>query len=216
MDSETFDWLGAVVDNLVMISAKTPSDRNLKKSLELKSVYFDTGIKRLAGGIDNAHSTVLKFNTVATQQVITTSFVVQYVKFNAANALKQDLYFKVPPPLNTVRNSKPLEVIMPNQKDLLYGRNIIMAIMYSAQAGEQYENYMKHNSEEVQLRFFSGVAKIMVAHTPQAFATKKSFEVTKKIVRGLKVPIKMRIPVNAKDNDKFHFMPEKFIRNDGS
>ena len=132
MDAETFDWLGAVVDNLVMISSKVYSPRNLQKSMELKDIYFDTGIKRLAGGITNSHSSVTAFNNVATQQVMTTSFVVQYVKFNAANALKQDMYFKVPPPRNTVRNNKPLEVIMPNQKDLLYGQNIIIAIMYSA------------------------------------------------------------------------------------
>ena len=52
----------------------------------------------------------------------------------------------------------------------------------------------------------------MVAHTPQAFATKKSFEVAEKIVRDLKVPIKMRIPVDAKTGDKFKNLPEKVIR----
>ena len=42
---------------------------------------------------------------------------------------------------------------------------------------------MQHSYEETQLRMFSGVAKIKLAETPQAFPTKKSFVAMDRNVR---------------------------------
>jgi hypothetical protein len=82
MDADTFDWLGAVVDNLILISAKTGAEPLIRRSIELKNIYFDEGVKRLSGGINN---TLTKDLGPSPKTVITTSFVIQYVKFSATN-----------------------------------------------------------------------------------------------------------------------------------
>ena len=64
----------------------------VEKALELKYTLFETGVKRLSGGMSNEDSSEIKSPPTV---VITSSFVVQYIKFNAVKTLKDPLYFKV-------------------------------------------------------------------------------------------------------------------------
>lgn len=56
----------------------------------------------------------------------------------------------------------------------------------------------------------------MVVNTPQAFATQKSFEAAERDVKGLPLPIKIRIPVDAKGDDKLKNKTELEILSTGA
>lgn len=45
--------------------------------------------------------------------------------------------------------------------------------MYSANSGEEMVNFMDHPKDDFQFKFLSGVVKVAVASTPQAFGTEK-------------------------------------------
>ena len=68
--------------------------------------------------------------------------------------------------------------------------------MYSAESGEEFANYKEHPEDEFQLKFLSGVVRMVVAGTPLAFGTTKAFHVADRKVEDLLAPITIKLPVN--------------------
>ena len=79
------------------------------------------------------------------------------------------------------------------------GQNVLVAVMYSAETGEAYANYMQHPKTEKQLKFLSGVVKVAVASTPQAFGTDKICGVVDHEVKNLRIPLIIKFPINHKE-----------------
>lgn len=87
------------------------------------------------------------------------------------------LNFNVPGPwlAGLKDDAGSVKVSFPHNKKLVYGQNILVAVVYSAESGEEFADYKLHPSDKIQLRFVSGVVKIVMVNTPQAFATTKPF-----------------------------------------
>lgn len=81
---------------------------------------------------------------------------------------KQILDFDVPGPwlAELKDDAGNVKVSLPHDKQLVYGQNILIAVIYSAETGEEYANYKHHPSDEVQIKFESGIVKIVVVNTP--------------------------------------------------
>lgn len=148
-------------------------------------------MRRLSGGIDNDFSNDWKSEKVIKgRQIKGDSFMIQFVKFGAANALKLDnnkMEFVLPAPwLAEVKKDKgEAKITLPNDPKIMHGQNIMIAIMYSGESGEEFANYMTHPEDEMQLKFMSGVVNIVILDTPQAFRSNKNFTVQWKGVNKL-------------------------------
>jgi hypothetical protein len=66
---------------------------------------------------------------------------------------------------------------------------VLIAVLYSAETGEEFANYMMHPRSEKQLKFLSGFVKIAIASTPQAFGTDKICSVVENEVKNLQKPV---------------------------
>ena len=116
---------------------------------------------------------------------------------NINDSQKKLLNFTMKAPWYTNKNKKGLvTVAIPHDPKILYGHNVLLAVMNSAETGESFANWEKHPSEEVQLRFLSGVVKVVVASTPQVFKTERQFHVEDVPVKGIKNPITIRLPIS--------------------
>ena len=82
-----------------------------------------------------------------------------------------------------------MNVTVPSDPNLMAGQNMLVAVIYSAETGEEFANYMSHPTSEKQLKFLSGFVKVSVAATPQAFGTDKICTVVESEVKDLQKPV---------------------------
>ena len=109
------------------------------------------------------------------------------MKFSAANIEKQNLNFSIEAPwlAELKKEDGNVQVKIPHDPSILSGMNILIAVVYSGESGEEYANYQEKSADEWQVKFVSGIVKVIVASTPQAFATNKVFAVYDKMVLNM-------------------------------
>ena len=89
------------------------------------------------------------------------------------------------------------EVTFPDDKILYEGDNILIAVMFSAESGEEFASLIGHISNESQLKFMSGIVDIMVVDTPLVFGTVKKCHVNNHLSKEhMNEPIKIKMPVD--------------------
>ena len=90
------------------------------------------------------------------------------MKFSTNNMISQPIEFQIGATSmqKAMKQEGPMVVRVPRDPALIEGQNVLVAVMYSAETGEAYANYMKHPKAAKQLKFLSGVVKVAVASTP--------------------------------------------------
>lgn len=193
IDMQGFEWLAKTTDNMIMkLLMLNPPLNDL--AAQLKTDFFRFSVYRVAGGIDNSKSTDKR----PVLGVKTQSFTVEFMKFSAGNMMKEPIEFELGGTTmqQQMQEGGNMVVRVPRDPKIITGQNVLVAVMYSAESGEAYANYMEHPRSSQQLKFLSGIVKVAVASTPQAFGTDKVCAVVDHEVKNLEKPLLIKFPVN--------------------